>query len=213
VSGSGLVCHTVNLDWSAEQRAGLTIKQGRPPFGVEMKIVDVNNLPLPHDGVAFGQLKVRGPWVASAYFGVESGPAHDEPGWFETGDVATIDADGFMHIVDRSKDVIKSGGEWISSITLELIAIGHPAVREAAAIARPDPKWGERPRLVVALKPEASVTATEMRAFFESHLAKWQVPDDIVIVDDLPHTATGKLLKFELRRRYGGEFAEGAMKI
>lgn len=200
-------------DWSADRLAELEVKQGRPPFGVEMKIVDATGAALAHDGAVHGNLKVRGPWIAAGYFRQAPDAAHAEAGWFETGDVATIDPDGFMHIVDRSKDVIKSGGEWISSIALENAAVGHPAVREAAAIARPDPKWGERPRLVVALKPGMELSAAELRTYFEAHLAKWSIPDDIVIVDDLPHTATGKLLKLELRRLYGGETVLGALKL
>ncbi len=202
-----------HLSLGDDQRARLQIKQGRPPFGVAMKIVDADGRTLPNDGVAFGNLKVCGPWIASGYFRREGDAAHAEPGWFETGDVATIDADGFMHIVDRSKDVIKSGGEWISSIELENIAVAHPAVREAAVIARSDPRWGERPRLVIALKPGAALLVADLRAHFEKHLARWSVPDDVVIVDDLPHTATGKLLKVDLRRRYGGDTAEGAMPL
>ena len=159
---------------------------------------------LPWDGAAFGSLKVRGPWVCAKYFNSDETSAHRDPGWFETGDVATIDADGNIQIVDRVKDVIKSGGEWISSIELENVAVAHPAVREAAVIARPDPKWGERPRLVVALKKDQTATKEELRAFYQGKVASWCVPDDVVIVDELPHTATGKLLKSELRRLYGG---------
>jgi len=186
------------------ERDALAAKQGRPVFGIDMKIVDGAGRSLPWDGAAFGSLKVRGPWVCAKYFNSDETSAHRDPGWFETGDVATIDADGNIQIVDRVKDVIKSGGEWISSIELENVAVAHPAVREAAVIARPDPKWGERPRLVVALKKDQTATKEELRAFYQGKVASWCVPDDVVIVDELPHTATGKLLKSELRRLYGG---------
>lgn len=188
-------------------------KQGRAPFGVEMRIVDLNGVPLPWDGEARGDLEIRGPWICDGYFNNDDRSSFSADGWFATGDVATITPDGFMEIVDRTKDMIKSGGEWISSIVLENAAISHPAVREAAAIARPDPRWGERPRLVVALKDGASLDPAELKAFFETKVAKWCIPDDILIVDDLPHTATGKLLKMELRRLYGGEVVEGALAL
>jgi acyl-CoA synthetase (AMP-forming)/AMP-acid ligase II len=162
---------------------------------------------------AFGMLQVRGPWICDGYYQLDDRDAFSPDGWFSTGDVATIDPDGFMEIVDRTKDVIKSGGEWISSITLENVAIGHPAVREAAAIGRPDAKWGERPRLVIVLKSGASVRPAEMRYFFEQRMAKWWIPDDLVIVEELPHTATGKLLKMELRRLYGGEAVADAVAL
>ena len=158
---------------------------------------------------AFGTLKVRGPWVCSGYFRQPPQATHDADGWFDTGDVATVDPDGYVELVDRTKDVIKSGGEWISSIQLENIAVAHPAVREAAAIARKDNKWSERPRLVVVLKEGAKATGDELRAFFEGKVAKWAVPDDVVIVDALPHTATGKILKRELREKYGKEKIAG----
>lgn len=190
---------------SEEQQLRYRLKQGRAPYGVEMRICDDAGVVLPWDGVSYGVLQVRGPWIASGYFGLDDRSAFTADGWFKTGDVATITADGFMEIVDRTKDVIKSGGEWISSITLENVAVGHPAVREAAAIARADSKWGERPRLIVALKEGATLTPAEMRAWFEGRVAHWWIPDDVVIVDDLPHTATGKLLKLELRNRYGAE--------
>jgi len=188
-----------------EARIALGLKQGRPIFGIEVKIVDGQGNPLPWDGVAFGSLKVRGPWVCNGYFRSPPVPTHDAAGWFDTGDVASIDPDGFVELVDRTKDVIKSGGEWISSIQLENIAVAHPAVREAAAIARADPRWSERPRLVVVLKDGAKATGQELLAFFEGKVAKWQIPDDVVIVDQLPHTATGKILKRELRAKFGGE--------
>ena len=158
--------------------------------------------PLPHDGVAFGHLMVRGPWVTRGYFKGEGGAILDADGFFDTGDVATIDADGYMQITDRSKDVIKSGGEWISSIELENAAIGHPAVAEAAVIGVAHPKWQERPLLIVVRKPGQDVTRDEMLRFLEGKVAKWWLPDDVVFVDELPHTATGKLLKTKLREMF-----------
>jgi 3-(methylthio)propionyl---CoA ligase len=186
---------------SERERGDVRIKQGRALYGVEMKIVDGGGKDLPHDGNAFGDLLVRGPWICNGYFRGEGGdPLRD--GWFPTGDVATIDRDGFMHITDRSKDVIKSGGEWISSIALENLAIGHPGIAESAVIAIPHPTWGERPLLVVVRKKGASVTRGELLDFLRDKVAKWWLPDDVVFVDSLPHTATGKLLKRQLREDF-----------
>ena len=176
-------------------------KQGRVIPGIDMKIVDGEGRELPWDGKSAGDLMVRGWWVASAYFKHEPGSALMD-GWFPTGDVATIDGDGYMHITDRSKDVIKSGGEWISSIELENIAVGHPAVAEAAVVGVPHPKWGERPLLVAQLKPGAECACDELLAFYRGKAAAWWIPNAVVFVDALPHTATGKLLKTELRRRF-----------
>ncbi len=178
------------------------LKQGRVLPGIDMKIVDGNGDELPRDGVAFGDLKVRGPWVASAYFGDEPGSALDNDGWFATGDVATIDTDGFMEITDRSKDVIKSGGEWISSIQLENIAVSHPDVAEAAVIAAVHPKWDERPLLLVVPAAGKTVDPASVLALYEGKVAKWWLPDEVVVVQELPHTATGKLLKTSLRTQY-----------
>ncbi|BEV73244.1 MULTISPECIES: 3-(methylthio)propionyl-CoA ligase [unclassified Paludibacterium] len=175
--------------------------QGRPLFGVQMRIVDGAGQPLPHDGVAFGNLQVRGPWVLSQYFKRERDASHTDDGWFNTGDVAKLDADGYMRITDRTKDVIKSGGEWISSIELENIIMGHPAVAEAAAIGVVHPKWDERPVMVVVLKPDSRVTREELLQFYEGKVAKWWTPDDVIFVDELPHTATGKLQKLKLREK------------
>ena len=177
-------------------------KQGRPLFGVEMKIVDDDDRELPRDGKTFGRLKVRGPAIAKSYFRGEGGTAFDAEGWFDTGDVATLDADGYMTIVDRSKDVIKSGGEWISSVAIENIAVGHPAVAEAAVIGVPHPKWDERPLLVVSLKPGSDCSAGDMLEFLSGKIAKWWMPDAVAFVDAIPHTATGKILKTELRSRF-----------
>jgi fatty-acyl-CoA synthase len=188
----------------AESRHKLLEKQGRVVYGVDMMIIDDEERPLPWDGRAAGNLVVRGPWVIERYFKLERSPLVTVEGrqWFPTGDVATIDADGFMQITDRSKDVIKSGGEWISSIDLENIAMAHPAVHEAAAIACRHPKWDERPLLVVVKKPGAEATAADILGFFEGRIAKWQIPDEVVFVDELPHTATGKIQKLKLREQF-----------
>jgi fatty-acyl-CoA synthase len=183
--------------------------QGYPPFGVQMKITDDAGKPLPWDGKTFGRLKVSGPSVSKAYYRVDTNIL-DDKGFFDTGDVATIDADGYMRITDRSKDVIKSGGEWLSSIDLENIAVAHPAVAEAAVIGAAHPKWDERPLLVVVRKPGQDVGRDELIAFYEGKVAKWWIPDDVVFVDDLPHTATGKLSKLQLRERLSAyRFSDG----
>ncbi len=187
----------------ATERAAAACKQGRPPFGVDLKIVDDDGKELPFDGASFGKLKVRGHWVCGSYFRLDGATAHEEAGWFDTGDIATMDGDGFMQIVDRSKDLIKSGGEWISSIELENIAVSHPAVQEAAAIGRCDARWGERPVVIAVLRPGMSVTAEELRSFYRGKVSKWCEPDEVVIAENLPHTATGKLLKSELRKLFG----------
>ena len=185
-----------------EQRLDVQVKQGRGIYGVEMKIVDEDGKRQPHDGTASGHLLVRGPWIASAYFKGEGGDILDADGFFDTGDVATIDADGYMKITDRSKDVIKSGGEWISSIDLENAAIGHPAVAESAVIGVAHPKWQERPLLIVVKKPGHSLSREQMLEFLTGKVAKWWLPDDVVFVDELPHTATGKLQKMKLREAF-----------
>ena len=180
----------------------LTLKQGRALPGIDIKIVDPDNNELPWNGVAFGDLLVRGAWVVDAYYGDQPGSATDADGWFATGDVATIDPDGMMEITDRSKDVIKSGGEWISSITLENIAISHPDVAEAAVIAARHPKWDERPLLIVLPVAGRTPTQESVLAFYEGKIAKWWLPDAVVVVDELPHGATGKLQKMLLRAKY-----------
>jgi YD repeat-containing protein len=185
-----------------QEQQHLMLKQGRVLPGIDMKIVDGDGKELPWDGKAFGDLKVRGPWVCSAYFGDEPGSALDEDGWFATGDVATIDPDGLMEITDRSKDVIKSGGEWISSIALENIAVSHPDVAEAAVIAARHPKWDERPVLVVVPRPGHTIDKQQLLSIYEAKVPKWWLPDDVVVVEELPHTATGKLQKLTLRARY-----------
>jgi fatty-acyl-CoA synthase len=183
----------------ADKRFELECKQGRAIFGVEMKIVDGDGRELPRDGKAFGDLLVRGPCVLREYYKNEGGSPLRE-GWFPTGDVATIDPDGYMQITDRSKDVIKSGGEWISSIDLENIAVAHPAIAEAAVIGVSHPKWDERPLVVAVKKPGVPVTREELLKFYEGKVAKWWIPDDVTFVEQLPHTATGKLLKTKLRQ-------------
>ncbi|SAK78703.1 long-chain-fatty-acid--CoA ligase [Caballeronia catudaia] len=183
-------------------------KQGHAIFGVDMKVVGDDGRELPWDGKSFGDLYVRGPWVIGRYFRRDDSPLVD--GWFPTGDVATIDQDGFMQITDRSKDVIKSGGEWISSIDLENIAVSHPQVAEAACIACAHPKWTERPLIVAVLKPGATLTREELLAHFEGKVAKWWIPDDVVFADELPHTATGKLQKVRLREQYREYVLPGA---
>ena len=186
----------------AEELIKTKLKQGRGVWGVDLKIVDEEGQALPWDGVAFGHLHVRGPWIASGYYRGEGGPVLDAQGYFPTGDVATIDTDGFLQLVDRAKDVIKSGGEWISSIDVENTTQSHPAVAEAAVIGVAHPKWQERPFLLVVRRAGAQVEAHELMAYLSTRIAKWWLPDDIVFVDTLPHTATGKLLKTKLRQQY-----------
>jgi fatty-acyl-CoA synthase len=169
-----------------------------------MKITDDAGRELPRDGKAFGHLLVRGPWVTRGYFKDDGGPILDPDGFFDTGDVATIDPDGYMQITDRSKDVIKSGGEWISSIEIENAAVGHPSVAEAAVIGVAHPKWQERPLLIVVRKAGHEVTREDLLGYLAGRVAKWWLPDDVVFVDEVPHTATGKLLKTKLREMFSG---------
>jgi fatty-acyl-CoA synthase len=180
------------------------MKQGHPPFGVEMKITDDAGRDLPWDGKTFGRLKVRGPAVAKSYYKGEGAEVFGADGWFDTGDVATMDQYGYMQITDRSKDVIKSGGEWISSIDLENLAVGHPKVAEAAVIGVAHPKWDERPLLVVVLKKGETATKEELLGFMQGKIAKWWMPDDVAFVDEIPHTATGKIQKTRLRQQFEG---------
>lgn len=203
LSPLGTVCafKAKHLAQNAEQRQAVQAKQGRAVFGVDMKIVSPDGAELPCDGVQTGDLLVRGHWVVSRYF-KEEGEGHLQDGWFPTGDVAKIDPDGYMQITDRSKDVIKSGGEWIGSIDLENIAMAHPAVAMAACIAAKHPKWDERPLLVVMLKPGAQVTRDELLAFYDGKIAKWWTPDDVAFVDSIPLGATGKMLKHRLREQF-----------
>ena len=187
---------------SYEEQLNIKAKQGRPCFGVQMKIVDDANQPFPHDGKAFGRLLVKGPWVIAQYYKAEN-PAVDADGWFDTGDVATIDATGNMQITDRSKDVIKSGGEWISSIDLENAAMGHADILEAAVIGVHHPKWEERPLLIIVPKNAEQPPAVEsVLAFLENKVAKWWLPSGVVFTDAIPHTATGKINKVGLREQF-----------
>ena len=193
----------------AETKFRVKDKQGRAIFGVDMKIVGEDGKELPWDGRSFGNLLVRGPWITSSYMKGEGGdPLRD--GWFPTGDVATIDADGYMQVTDRSKDVIKSGGEWISSIDLENIAVAHPAIAEAAVIGIAHPKWDERPIVVVVKKSGQEITREALLKFYEGKIAKWWMPDDVVFVPELPHTATGKLSKLTLRTQFKNYKLPGA---
>ncbi|MGH8460965.1 MAG: 3-(methylthio)propionyl-CoA ligase [Stenotrophobium sp.] len=184
-----------------EAQFKVALKQGRPPFGVDMKTVDAAGKELPHDGKSSGELLVRGPWIINTYYRVDKSPLVD--GWFPTGDVANIDPDGYLQITDRSKDVIKSGGEWISSIDVENVAMAHPAVAMAAVIAVAHPKWDERPLLVVVKKPGAEISRDDMLRFFDGKIAKWWTPDDVVFVEALPLGATGKVQKNVLRDQLG----------
>jgi fatty-acyl-CoA synthase len=189
-------------DLDREQRIDYMLKQGRVPFGVELRTVDDEGNLLPRDGRTSGRLQARGPWVVQQYFQDAAGPAADAEGWFDTGDVAILHPDGVMQITDRSKDVIKSGGEWISSIELENAALGCAGVAEAAAVGIAHPKWDERPLLLVVRKEGASVTAEEILDHLSRQVAKWWLPDEILFVESLPHTATGKLLKTALREQF-----------
>ncbi len=187
---------------TGEALLDIQMKQGHPPFGVEMKITDDSGTRLPWDGKTFGRLKVRGPAVTRAYFKGEGGDILDEEGYFDTGDVAHIDPDGYMQITDRAKDVIKSGGEWISSIALENLAVGHPQVAEAAVIGIRHPKWDERPLLVVVLKKGETATKDDILGFMQGKIATWWMPDDVAFVEEIPHTATGKIQKTALREQF-----------
>ena len=208
MSPLGTVCtfKAKHLKMSKEERYALQNKPGRVIYGVDTRIVGEEGNELPHDGKAFGELQVRGPWVIQSYFKGEGGDPlrKDEAGagWFPTGDVVTIDPDGYIQITDRSKDVIKSGGEWISSIDLENIAIAHPAVQEAAVIGIRHPKWDERPIVVVVKKAGQAVSKEDLLKFYEGKIAKWWMPEDVVFVAELPHTATGKLSKLTLRQQF-----------
>ncbi len=192
---------------SRAELVDMQVRQGRQVCGVELKLAGRDGKALPHDGVSVGELKVRGNWVVSGYFKGEGGNVLDEDGWFGTGDVATIDADGYVQLTDRLKDVIKSGGEWISSIEIENLAMSHPDVFEAAVIAVEHPVWQERPLLIVHPREGKAPTKEAILAFLAERLPKWQMPDDVAFVDGLPHTATGKLLKTDLRRRFHGHLA------
>ena len=204
MSPVGTYCqpNAANADLTGDALLRLKEKQGRALWGVEMRIIDAEGAALPWDGLAFGLLQVRGPWVCSAYFGDAPDSALDAEGWFSTGDIATIDPDGFMEITDRAKDVIKSGGEWISSVQLENIAVGHPDVAEAAIIAARHPKWDERPLLILTAKPGHEIDRARVMDIFDGKIATWWKPDDVLVLPELPHTATGKVHKMILRDTY-----------
>jgi fatty-acyl-CoA synthase len=210
MSPLGTLCTLKNkhLAQPAEVQDAIRLKQGRAIFGVDMKIVDGNGDEVAWDGKAYGDLMVKGPWIVKAYYRGEGGDPlvsdADGHGWFPTGDVATIDADGYLQITDRSKDVIKSGGEWISSIDIENIAVAHPGVAMAACIGVAHPKWDERPVIAVVRRPGAEVTREELLGFYEGKTAKWQIPDDVIFVDAIPIGATGKILKTRLREQLRG---------
>ncbi|MDO8275082.1 MAG: AMP-binding protein, partial [Serpentinimonas sp.] len=201
----GTLCTLKNqhLSLPEDEQMQIRLKQGRAIFGIDMKVVDANGNELPWDGRSAGELLVKGPWVVRDYFRAESPPPLLD-GWFPTGDVATIDADGFMQITDRSKDVIKSGGEWIGSIDVENIAMAHPAVLMAACVGVPHPKWDERPIVVVVKKPGQELTREQLLDFYVGKIAKWQVPDDVLFVDSIPLGATGKMQKMKLREQLKG---------
>ena len=190
------------LEKPQEEQFDIQTKQGRSIFGVEMKIVDDNGNEMLRDGKAFGHLMVRGPWIVREYYAGDGGHVLDADGWFDTGDVATIDPSGYMQITDRAKDVIKSGGEWISSIELENEAVGHAAVAEAAVIGLPHPKWDERPLLIIVPKAGTNPSKQELLDHLEGRVAKWWMPNDVVFVEEIPHTATGKIQKLTLRQQF-----------
>jgi fatty-acyl-CoA synthase len=191
-----------NAEWDQDQKIEYARKQGRPLFGVEMRVQGDNGAEIAHDGTAFAELQVRGPWVASAYFNRPGDPAFTDDGWFRTGDVVTVDEFGCMEIVDRAKDVIKSGGEWISSITLENVIMGHPDVAMAAVIGMRHSKWDERPLLLVVPKPGTSPTPESILGYYDGKVAKWWIPDQVEFVEKLPMTATGKIWKADLKVTY-----------
>ncbi|MDM4764452.1 3-(methylthio)propionyl-CoA ligase [Pelomonas sp. SE-A7] len=207
--GTACVLKNDQLDLPREERYAVQAKQGRAVFGVDMKIIAESGEELPWDGRTSGELLVRGPWIVSDYLKGEGGAVLVD-GWFPTGDVCTIDADGFMQITDRAKDVIKSGGEWIGSIDLENIAMAHPAVAVAACVAARHPKWDERPLLIVVKKPGAEVSREELLQFYEGRIAKWWTPDDVVFVDAIPLGATGKMQKNKLREQFQDHLLERA---
>ncbi len=214
MSPLGTVCTLKNkhLPLASDEKMKVRLKQGRAVFGVDMKIVDPDGADLPWDGKTSGDLLVKGPWIIAQYYKQEGGsPLVD--GWFSTGDVGTIDADGYLQITDRSKDVIKSGGEWISSIDVENIAMAHPAVAMAACIGMKHPKWDERPIIAVVKKPGAAVTRDELIAFFDGKTAKWQVPDDVVFLDAIPLGGTGKMQKTKLRELLKDYKLPGVMPV
>jgi fatty-acyl-CoA synthase len=201
----GVITAQQQAEWTPEQRHALIAKQGKSVFGIEIKVVDDTGATLPRDGTSQGELMVRGQWILERYFKGDASPLVD--GWFPTGDIAVVAPDGVMQIRDRTKDVIKTGGEWISSIDLENAAVGHPGVQMAAVIGVKHPKWDERPLLFIVRKPGQEVSKDEILSFLAERVAKWWVPDDVVFLDALPVGGTGKVQKGDLRKQYGGVFA------
>jgi len=202
VAGSAATMAPGSAELPFDARIDRRMKSGRALCGMRYRIVDGDERPLPHDGVAFGHLRVKGPWIAAGYFKGEGGSALDADGWLKTGDVATIDPHGHIALVDRSKDVIKSGGEWISSIELENVACGHPEVLQAAVIGVAHPKWQERPLLIAVRRPGSALDGRALVEFMRGKVANWWLPDDVVFVEALPMTGTGKVHKLTLRERY-----------
>jgi acyl-CoA synthetase (AMP-forming)/AMP-acid ligase II len=200
--GTSATMHRGAEQLSADERLKLKVKQGRPVWGVEAKIVDPDGKEMSRSANAYGDLRVRGLWVLGSYFKGEGNASFDKDGWFSTGDIASIDENGYMHLADRAKDLIKSGGEWISSIEVENVAVGHPAVQEAAVIGLPHPKWDERPVLIVIPKPNATIEKHELLRYFDGKIAKWWIPDDVIFVAEIPHSGTGKIQKSELRKQF-----------
>ena len=199
---------TTEMDkMSKEEKYAIQLKQGKPIYGVELKVVDDTGAELPKDGESQGHLMVRGPWILQKYFKAEK-DAVDQDGWFDTGDISVLDQDGYMIIKDRAKDVIKSGGEWISSIDLENAAFGHPDIAEACVVGIPHPKWDERPMLFVVTNNGEPIEKESILEFLGSRVAKWWLPDEIIFLNELPHGATGKLQKFELRDEYNNYYME-----
>ncbi|MEG0344180.1 MAG: long-chain fatty acid--CoA ligase [Acinetobacter sp.] len=194
---------TKHTSLSAEEYEKLRLTQGRPPFGVELRIVDTTtHQPLANDGHTQGNLQIRGPWIVDHYFNQEKSTLTAD-GWFDTGDIATLDNDGYMTICDRAKDLIKSGGEWISSVEIENIAVGHPEIKMAAAIAARHEKWDERPILIVVKQEESTLTEDSVRAYFDNKIARWQIPDAVIFIDAMPINGTGKIVKADLRKQFG----------
>jgi fatty-acyl-CoA synthase len=194
------------------ERLALRATQGYAVPFVEVRHVSDSGQVLPWDGETMGELEVRGPWVASSYYGGEGADRFTSDGWFKTGDVVTLDAEGYVRITDRSKDVIKSGGEWISSVALENALMAHPAVLEAAVFAAKDPKWDERPLAAVVLKPGQSATKEQLAAHLEQRFVKWWLPEDYVFIQQIPRTSTGKFLKTKLREDYGDHLVKQGQK-
>jgi acyl-CoA synthetase (AMP-forming)/AMP-acid ligase II len=195
-----------------EQATRDALKQGRAPFGVDLRVINDTGQEQPWDGATSGSLQIRGHWVTSGYAGEANSIGATADGWFTTGDIACIDAQGLMKITDRTKDIIKSGGEWISSIALENFAAEHPAVAQCAAIAARHPKWGERPLLLCTARPGTALNPADVLAYIASRVPRWWIPDALIVLDDLPRTATGKILKAELRSRFGGHLMDGSLR-